>query len=104
MLTQLDFVQHQFEHELAAVEDHIKNTVTKLQQQEAMSEARIEELERQIMNNVGDKIKHSVSEDVHGRITSMTNSMDDQLAQRIAKVILLAWGGDGSITVVGQWW
>ena len=78
LIEKMEYLQHHMEHELAAVEDHNKVTISKLQAQEAISEGRIDELER--------NIKHSVSADVHGRISDMTNTMDSQLVSRITTV------------------
>jgi lectin, mannose-binding 2 len=74
----IDFLHHKLEHELAAIEDHMKITTGKLQAQEAISEGRIDELEK--------KIKNSISSDVSGKLSQLTNSMDDQVMSRIKQV------------------
>jgi mannose-binding lectin 2 len=78
LLEKLDFLQHHVEHELAAVEDHNKITIGKLQSQEAISEGRIEELEK--------KLSDSIGSDLHGRIGQMSNNMNEEVVRRIAAV------------------
>ena len=44
-MTALEVADHHVEHELAAVQDHIKNLIGKIQQREDKAETRIENLE-----------------------------------------------------------
>jgi hypothetical protein len=78
LLEKLDFLQHHLEHELAAVEDHNKVTIGKLQSQEAISEGRIAELEQKLSENIG--------ADVHSRLGQMSSNMNEEVVRRIAAV------------------
>lgn len=75
MQTTIDFLHHKLEHELAAIEDHMKITTTKLQAQEAISEGRIDELEL--------KIKSSVGEHISGKLNSFSNDFDHNIQTRM---------------------
>lgn len=76
MKEKLDYLHHHFEHELAAVEDHMKVTVGKLDAKEDVAEARIAAIEA--------KLRDSISSDVHGRISVLTDIFDDQVKTKIA--------------------
>ena len=57
ILDKLEYLEHHTEHELMAVEDHIKVSTSKLQAQEAISEGRIVELETKVVSNINGGIE-----------------------------------------------
>mmetsp|Transcript_44902 Transcript_44902/g.123052 ORF Transcript_44902/g.123052 Transcript_44902/m.123052 type:complete len:368 (-) Transcript_44902:860-1963(-) len=57
ILDKLEYLEHHTEHELMAVEDHIKVSTSKLQAQEAISEGRIDELETKVVSNINGGIE-----------------------------------------------
>jgi mannose-binding lectin 2 len=96
----LDFLHHKMEHELASIEDHIKVTTSKLSAQEAISEGRIDEIEK--------SIKSSITNDVQGSINMLSNNMDEQLLDRIKNVegVLhekITESMDGAVANMGGW-
>jgi mannose-binding lectin 2 len=96
LLDKLEFLEHHVEHELAAVDDHTKVTVEKLKARESTSEGRLDELEK--------KIKDSLGKDVTGKIHSMSASIDQQLAERVAKVeARMGASIKGAVSGAGGW-
>ena len=61
-MEKLDFLQHHLEHELAAVEDHNKVTIAKLQQAEAVSEGRLDVIEDRIRDSVVAHVEGSIGQ------------------------------------------
>lgn len=97
----IDYLHHKLEHELASIEDHIKITTTKLQAQEAISEGRIDELEH--------KIKGSISQDVSGKLSQLSNNMDEQVMDKIRQVeegmkLKITESMDGAVQGLGGGW
>lgn len=78
LLTKLDYMEHHMEHELMAVEDHMKVTVTKLKQSEAISEGRLDELEKKVSGRIADGMD--------SRIAQLENNLDESIVHRLSAV------------------
>jgi len=91
LLQKLEVLEHHVEHELVAVEDHIKVAVGKIQAQEAISEGRIDELEKKVVDNVrGDlnqrigQLESSIDESIGHRINSVENVLNTRISETVA--------------------
>ncbi|KAJ8603710.1 hypothetical protein CTAYLR_000197 [Chrysophaeum taylorii] len=78
LIGRLEHLQHHLEHEMVAVDDHVRTTVDKLAKQEQAAETRIEALE--------DKVTSSVEDSLSQRISNLENAMRDAVQQRMKKV------------------
>uniref|UniRef100_I2CP59 Lectin, mannose-binding 2 n=1 Tax=Nannochloropsis gaditana (strain CCMP526) TaxID=1093141 RepID=I2CP59_NANGC len=74
----LDEMQAHNEHQLVAIQDHIANTIRKLQSQEDVSEARIVALEQELFK--------SVEGTVEERLKSVEGSISNAMAHRVAAI------------------
>lgn len=74
----LEHLQHHLEHEMVAVDDHVRSTIDKLSKQEDISAGRIDDLEKKVVANVED----SLSE----RISTLEAAMRDAVQTRIKSV------------------
>lgn len=71
-------LQHHLEHEMVAVDDHVRTTIEKLSKQEESAEVRIEDLEAKVQSTVEDSLT--------GRISALENAMRDAVQKRIKNV------------------
>mmetsp|Transcript_14555 Transcript_14555/g.45058 ORF Transcript_14555/g.45058 Transcript_14555/m.45058 type:complete len:430 (+) Transcript_14555:67-1356(+) len=78
LVARLEHLQHHLEHEMVAVDDHVRVTLEKLARQEDSSEGRIDALERKVVSNVEDSLSQ--------RIASLEQAMRDAVQKRISTV------------------
>jgi mannose-binding lectin 2 len=78
LIAKLEHLQHHLEHEMVAVDDHVRATIDKLQKQEDGAEARIEALEKKVVSGVEDSLA--------ARIAKLEDAMRDAVQQRIKVV------------------
>ena len=91
VLAKLSYIEHHTEHELASVEDHMKVTVSKLQSQEAISEGRLDELEKKVLNSVqgsiGEQVDRSVDHIVANQMGKVENLLKDKIQNTVSKTV-----------------
>ena len=78
LVAQLEHLQHHLEHEMVAVDDHVRATIDKLAKQEEASEQRIDALEAKVVSNVEDSLTQ--------RIATLEQAMRDAVQKRISTV------------------
>ena len=78
LVAKLEHLQHHLEHEMVAVDDHVRVTVEKLAAQEEASEGRIDALEAKVVSNVEDSLSQ--------RIATLEQAMRDAVQKRISSV------------------
>jgi mannose-binding lectin 2 len=78
LVAQLEHLQHQLEHEMVAVDDHVRVTLEKLSRQEDISMGRIDALEAKVVSNVEDSLSQ--------RIAALEQAMRDAVQKRISTV------------------
>lgn len=78
LVARLEHLQHHLEHEMVAVDDHVRVTLEKLAAQEDSSEGRIDALERKVVSNVEDSLSQ--------RIATLEQAMRDAVQKRISTV------------------
>lgn len=78
LLAKIDYLEHHLEHELVAVDDHVRTTVDKLAKQEQAAEGRIELLEQKVTSSVEDSLTQ--------RISSLEGAMRDAVHKRVKAV------------------
>lgn len=78
LVAQLEHLQHHLEHEIVAVDDHVRVTLEKLSRQEDTSEGRIDSLEAKVVSNVEDSLSQ--------RIAALEQAMRDAVQKRISTV------------------
>ena len=78
LLSKFDFLEHHLEHELVAVDDHVRTTVEKLGKQESAAEKRIDVLESQVLSNVESSLTD--------RIANLEGAMRDAVQKRMKSV------------------
>jgi len=78
LLAKFEHLQHHLEHELVAVDDHVRTTIDKLAKQERSAEDRIETLEL--------KLTESVTDSVTERVAALEIAMRDAVQKRVKAV------------------
>lgn len=78
LVAKLEHLQHHLEHEMVAVDDHVRVTLEKLASQESASESRIDALEAKVVSNVEDSLSQ--------RIATLEQAMRDAVQKRISSV------------------
>eukprot|EP00634_Sargassococcus_sp_CCMP2135_P012626 CAMPEP_0198661142 /NCGR_PEP_ID=MMETSP1467-20131203/40167_1 /TAXON_ID=1462469 /ORGANISM="unid. sp., Strain CCMP2135" /LENGTH=430 /DNA_ID=CAMNT_0044397569 /DNA_START=148 /DNA_END=1440 /DNA_ORIENTATION=- len=78
LLAKFDYLEHHVEHELVAVDDHVRTTVEKLAKQETAAEKRIDVLESQVLSQV----ENSLAD----RIANLESAMRDAVQKRMKNV------------------
>eukprot|EP00633_Aureoumbra_lagunensis_P001855 CAMPEP_0197295658 /NCGR_PEP_ID=MMETSP0890-20130614/36160_1 /TAXON_ID=44058 ORGANISM="Aureoumbra lagunensis, Strain CCMP1510" /NCGR_SAMPLE_ID=MMETSP0890 /ASSEMBLY_ACC=CAM_ASM_000533 /LENGTH=268 /DNA_ID=CAMNT_0042771763 /DNA_START=453 /DNA_END=1256 /DNA_ORIENTATION=- len=102
LLSKFDYLEHHVEHELVSVDDHVRVTLDKLSKQEQNSEKRIEQLEKQVLQNVESSLSDRIAnleaamrEAVQKRIkTAEQNTMDNisaTVADKLKSVSSSSW-------------
>lgn len=75
LLSKIDHLKHHLEHEMVAVDDHVRTTIDKLAKQEQQAEDRIEALE--------ESVKEGVEESLTARISTLERAMRDAVQSRV---------------------
>ena len=75
LLRKLDFLEHHFEHEMAAADDHVQSTVGKLREAENDAAERIGMLEK--------KIVATVSDSMTGRLDALERSVTGRIKRAV---------------------
>ena len=98
-MAKFEHVGHHLEHEMEAVEDHMRNTVGKLQAQEKQADNRIDELERLVVKNVESSMKKRISaleSDMERHIENHAGDVERTLNAKISESVDVAAGMGGS--------
>lgn len=86
VLTQLNRLDHHIEHEFASVEDHIKVMGAKIAKREDKSDARLEDLEGLITNEIDSKLDQRlayIEEKLHGTVDYKLGNVEDTVGRRM---------------------
>lgn len=75
LLAKIDHLKHHLEHEMVAVDDHVRTTIDKLAKQEKEAEDRIEALE--------ESVTQGVEESLTNRISTLERAMRDAVQSRV---------------------
>lgn len=78
LLAKVDHLEHHLEHEMVAVDDHVRTTIEKLAKQEQSAEKRIDVLE--------EKVAASVEDSLTQRIASLEGAMREAVQKRVKAV------------------
>lgn len=78
IISKHETLDHHVEHQVAAIMDHIKNLISKLEKREDKSEARIENLEALIQKQVASSLD--------GRLASLEGSMKGGIEKKMSNI------------------
>ena len=87
IIDKFEFLDHKTEHDLFAVNDHIKNLIGKLEKREAKSESRLDDIEEVVKREVEGSLEHRLTAlemqmkgNVERKMTNIESSLDRKVS------------------------